>query len=97
VIRDWKGRAATVQWGYHCAAVIGEWTIVGDRGTPEAPRPVTWRLRGRLVQSFAFPLAQRPLEFVVAVANRPALRWPLLRVEVTGGVLAGELGARVED
>jgi hypothetical protein len=89
-----RGTAARIEWGYRTAATLGAWTIVLDRGTPDAPTPLRRRLAAELRDAAIYALRQRPLIFVVPREGRPALRWPVLALEVGPNYLRGELAAK---
>lgn len=91
-----RGTAARLDWGYRTAATLGTWTIVLDRGTPDAPTPLRRRLAAELrTLSNLYALRQRPLVFVVPREGRPALRWPILGpLDVGPNYIRGELDAK---
>lgn len=72
-------------WSYYKAAAINGYTVTrSDTGA--------WSLRGIVVASDAFKLAQRPLMFV-APTEHGAMKWPIRTLELQpDGTLAATLG-----
>lgn len=77
------GVVGQVKWAYYMAAALNGYTVTRTGST--------WILRGTVVASDAFKLAQRPLMFV-APTKHGAWRWPIETVTITGGQLEATLG-----
>lgn len=86
-----RGSAARIDWGYRTAATLGAWTITLDRETAPLRRLLAAELRGDVS---LYVLRQRPLVFVVPREGRPAIRWPVLALDVGPDYVRGELGAK---
>ena len=92
------GASAELRWGYRRAAQLGQWSIAIDRAEPgEAPRPDVRWLSAVLVDADPVALTQTPLELVVPVnGSTRRLRWPVLTVLKTPGLLRAQLGPKLK-
>jgi hypothetical protein len=86
------GVVGQVKWSYYVAAAINGYTV--SRG-PDG----SWSLRGTIVISDAFKMAQRPLTFVAPVRlGKPPddtpteWRWPIVSSEIVNGTIVARLG-----
>ncbi len=73
-VRAARGR---IEWGYHVAAELREFTITHDRTAD------VWTLAGTAVVANRYQLGQKPLELVVPVTGG-AWRYRVLATEVVG-------------
>lgn len=86
------GVVGQVKWSYYVAAAINGYSV--SRGMDGA-----WSLRGTVVMSDAFKMAQTPLTFVAPVRlgkppdDQPTeWRWPIVSAEVVNGTIIARLG-----
>jgi hypothetical protein len=83
-LKQIRGVTAELQWGYHRAGTVRNWTAVrGESG---------WHLTGTLTDINTFALQQR---LVFEVQHRLGVwRWPVLEVLSTGASFTAMLGPK---
>jgi hypothetical protein len=83
-----RGAVAYVEWGYHRAATVADWTLTRmEAGSG-------WTLAGTVRETDALRLAQRPLVFVAPHA-RGRWRWPIVdALEIRGASCTATLGPK---
>ena len=74
---------AEVRWGYQVAGVFRECTLIRSDGA--------WTATGRVVQTDAFRVSQRPLAFEVKQGHR-VRRWPIDTLQIADGQFSAALG-----
>lgn len=76
------GANGVLQWGYHRAAQVPQWSVIREEGQ--------WTLSGTVESVDAFRVTQRPLKFVTP--NN--WRWPIVELQMTGASLTAVLGPK---
>lgn len=80
-----RGKRAVINWFYHVAAEVHDYTIVYDKGAR------VFTVRGGVVAPDGFRLKQTPLTFAIHRPNAPALRWAVVGVNVADGRIMARL------
>jgi hypothetical protein len=79
-----RGVVGQIKWSYYVAAGINGYRVIVNRKTG------TGTLRGTVVVSDAFKMAQRPLEFV-ALHKGGEWRWAITSHQITNGTVTATL------
>lgn len=79
-----RGVKAVIKWSYYNAAAIEGYTVTRS---PNGD----WSLRATVVMSDSFKLKQAPLVFV-APHDKGAWYWPIVEMNLQGGVVTATLG-----
>src|SRR5688572_22010805 len=78
-----NGVVGHIKWSYYVAAAINGYTVTRDGQQ--------WTLRGTVVVSDAYKLAQRPLIFL-APHSKGVWSWPIEQIEMSRGQVTATLG-----
>lgn len=79
-----QGVVGQIKWGYYVAAAVNGYHVTR---TSQGK----WSVRGTVVLSDAFKIAQRPLMFV-APHQGGEWRWPIQSIEIVNGSMTASLG-----